>query len=317
MLTRVLRTAAATLDHTWYVGETATDSATTVTVTITDANGAAVTSGNATSTGAGRYTFPLPVQASLQVLTVDWTGTITGAVVTETDTVEVVGGTLFTLPEGRGSDPSLSDTGKYTTAQLIEKRLEVEQECEEICDRAFFPRYRRVVLDGSGNPDLLLSDGDIRTIRAARVALRPGQTFVPLTSNELAALVVEDRMLKRTDTKPWTEGIQNVIVEYEFGLTVPPADLKRASLTRFRSRLNLTRSGIPERAISYTNPDGASYRLDTPGAWKVGIPDVDAVYSRYSLRSGAGTGQDGLLKPASRSLNFDPQQWSLFHGGRR
>lgn len=319
MLTRVLRTAAATLDHTWYVGETATDSTTTVTVAVTDANGVAVTSGNASSAGAGtgRYTFALPVQALTQTLTVDWTGTILGAVVVESDIVEVVGGTLFTLTEGRGSDPSLADTGKYTTAQLVAARLEVEQECEEICDRAFFPRYRRVVLDGSGVPDLLLSNSDIRAIRAARIALRPGQTFVALTAGELAALVVEDKVLKRTDTRQWTEGIGNVVVEYEYGLTVPPSDLKRAALMRFRSRLNIARSGIPERALSYTNPDGTAYRLDMPGAWKTGIPEVDAVYSRYSLRSGAGTGDTGQLKPASRSLNFDPQQFSMFHGGRR
>lgn len=317
MLTRVVRTAAATLDHTWYVGETATDSGTTVTVSITDANGAVVTSGSATSAGTGRYTFTLPPQALVSDLTVAWAGTISGAAVTETDTVEIVGARLFSLPEGRASDPSLSDTGKYTTAFLAEKLLEVEQEAEEICDRGFFTRYNRVVLDGSGNPDLLLPDQDITTIRAARIATRPGQTFVPLTSTALAALRVEDGVLTRTDNQSWTMGMSNVIVEYEHGLTAVPADFKRAALTRFRSRLNLTRSGIPERAISYSNQDGSTYRLDLPGAWKTGIPDVDAVYSRYSLRSGAGTGDGGLLKPASRSLNFDPQQWSLFHSGRR
>jgi hypothetical protein len=317
MLTRVVRTAAATLDHTWYVDETPTTSTTTVTVSITDANGAVVTSGNATGAGTGRYTFTLPPQALVNVLTVTWSGTISGAAVTETDTVEIVGARLFSLPEGRASDPSLSDTGKYTTAFLAEKLLEVEEEAEEICDRSFFTRYGRVVLDGSGNPDILLPDHDITTIRAARIATRPGQTFVPLTSTELAALRVEDGVLTRTDNQSWTMGMSNVIVECEFGLTAVPADFKRAALTRFRSRLNLTRSGIPERAISYSNPDGSTYRLDLPGAWKTGIPDVDAVYSRYSLRSGAGTGDNGLLKPASRSLNFDPQQWSLFHSGRR
>jgi hypothetical protein len=317
MLTRVVRTAAATLDHTWYVDETPTTSTTTVTVSIADANGAVVTSGNATSAGMGRYTFTLPPQALVNVLTVTWSGTISGAAVTEIDQAEIVGARLFSLPEGRASDPSLSDTGKYTTAFLAEKLLEVEEEAEEICDRAFFTRYNRVVLDGSGNPDILLPDHDITTIRAARIATRPGQTFVPLTSTELAALRVEDGVLTRTDNQSWTMGMSNVIVECEFGLTAVPADFRRAALTRFRSRLNLTRSGIPERAVSFSNPDGSTYRLDLPGAWKTGIPDVDAVYSRYSLRSGAGTGDNGLLKPASRSLNFDPQQWSLFHSGRR
>jgi hypothetical protein len=323
-LTRVARTAAATLEHTFYVGETATDSTTTVTVAITDANGASVDSGNAVSAGASRYTFALEGQAALQVLTVAWTGTISGATVVETDTVEIVGGFFFTLVEGRGSDSSLSDTSKYTTPQLTESRVEVEQECEEICDRAFVPRYGRLVLDGTGTSELMLTaqgdfrTADIRTIRAVRVAPRAGETFVPLSPAELAKLAITpDRVLKRVDGNIWTEERSNVIVEYEYGMDAPSRDLVRAAKIRFRSRLNIPRTNIPDRALSYTTAEGTSYRLSLPEAYRTGIPDVDAIYSRYSLRSGTGTGEDGRNVPASRQLNFDPQHHSLFHGGVR
>lgn len=321
-LTRVLRTRATTLEHTFYVDETATDSTVTVTVSITDANGTVVASGNATSAGAGtgRYTFALAAQALVALLTVTWTATISGSVTTETDQVEIVGGHFFTLVEGRATDTSLADTAKYTTAQLRQARLEVEQECEEICDRAFVPRYRRVVLDGSGSSELMLiGDHDIRSIRSIKVAPATGETAVALTAAELAAVAITpDRVLDREDGNTWTEGRSNVIVEYEYGLDAPAADLKRASMVRLRSRLNIHRTGVPDRAMSYTTSDGTSYRLSLPDAYRTGIPEVDAVYARYSLRSGAGNDEDGGRGvPASRQLNFDPQRHSLFHGGVR
>jgi hypothetical protein len=324
-LTRVAKTAAATLTHTFYAyagtaSEAATDSSTTVTVAVTDANGAAVTSGNATHGATGVYTFALPAQAQLAELTVAWSATIAGAAVVETDTVEIVGGFFFNLTDGRASDSSLSDTSKYPLADLAAALVEVEQECEWICDRAFVPRYRRVVLDGSGSSTLTLPDPDVRTIRSVSVAPRAGQTFVALTSTELAALVVKaDSTLKRVDSNIWTEGDSNVIVEYEFWYTKSlPVGLLKAAKTRFRSRLNLNKSGIPDRASSFTAQDGGTYRILLPDAFRTGIPEVDAAYSRYSRRVQANAGaQSGARYPASRTLNYDPQRNALYHGGNR
>lgn len=317
--TRILKTRAATLEHTFYVDETGTDSSTTVTVAVADANGTAVASGNATSAGAGRYTFALAGQAQTMLLTVTWTATIAGASVTETSFAEVVGGFFFSLVEGRASDSTLADTGKYPTADLVAKRLEVEVECEEICDRAFVPRYMRTVLDGTGTSELMLAGvNDVRSVRSVKTATQVGETFTALTAGQLAKLAVTpDRVLLRTDGNIWPEGRSNVIVELEYGLDVPPFDLKRASLTRFRSRLNAARSGVPERALSFTTDVGGTYRLSVPDAYTTGIPDVDAAYERYSLRSDVGSGEESREVPASRLLNFDPQRHSLFHGGVR
>lgn len=321
MLTRVARTSSATLEHVFYVGETATDSTTTVTVAVADANGTAVTSGNAASAGvgSGRYTFPLPGQAALNLLTVTWSATISGTAVTEVDQVEIVGGFLFSLVEGRGSDESLSSTTRYTTAKLVEARLEVEQECEEICDRALVPRYRRALLDGTGTSELVLPTSDLRGIRAVRMAPRAGQTFVDFTTDQLAALVATgDQVLRRVDGARWTEGLANVIVEYEHGWDAPPADLRKAVLQRFRSRLNLTRTNIPDRAASFVSSEGGTYRLTLPAKYQTGLPEVDAVYARYSRRALSEDGEGGTSGgPASRPLNFDPQYYSLYHGGVR
>src|SRR5690348_4097763 len=114
LIQRVLRTAAATLAHTFVIDEAGTDSTTTVTATVTDANGTVVQTVNAaTGTGQGRYTFALTPQAALARLSVAWSGTIAGAAVTETDQVEIVGGRFFTLTEGRNSDSSLKDANRY------------------------------------------------------------------------------------------------------------------------------------------------------------------------------------------------------------
>jgi hypothetical protein len=323
--TRVALTSPATLAHAFEVGETLTDATGSVAVAVTDALGASVSSGNATRTALGTYAYPLPGQSALARLSAAWSATIAGSAVTQADEVEIVGGFFFGLVQGRSSDASLSDESKYSTADLELARLETEEECELICDRAFVPRYLRTVLDGTGQPDLVLRHPDpertvahVRSIRSVKMAPRADGTFTSFSASELAALrVSEDGTLRRLDGRIFAEGFANVIVELEYGLDAPPAELVRATLTRFRTRLNLGKTNIPSNASSFTVADGGTYRLDLPGAWKTGRPEIDAVYARYSRRSGAGTGTTGRQVPASRQLNYDPQFGSLFHGGRR
>lgn len=315
---RVARGAAATLTHTFEVGELATDPTGTPTYAIVDANGTAVDSGNATvvGSGTGQVTAALAAQSVTRLLTVTWVATVGGSSRTEVDTVEVAGGFLFSLKEGRESDPSLTDVDKYPSAALAAKRVEVEQEVEAICDRAFVPRYARVVLDGTGTPELVLrhpdSDRSVAEVRAVRrIAVAPAldEAFVDLSADELAAVAVgDDGTLRRTDWAAFTAGLGNVVVEYEYGRTLPPADLVPWLLLRFRSLLNVQRSGIPDRATSFTAADGGTFRLTLPEAYRTGIPLVDAAYERYSRRA---RGRQPVA--ASRTLSYDPQRGSLFH----
>jgi hypothetical protein len=305
---RVVRTAAATLRHTFEVDETATPSSTDVEVAVVDANGTTVASGTATPAG-NTYTFLLPGQPDLTDLTVSWSGTIAGAPVVEEDLVPVVGRRLFSLAAARASDADLADEARYTTADLETARDEVEDELDEILLRSFVPRYRRSVLDGTGSTDLTLPDTEVREIRAATVAPRLDGTFVALSAGELAALAALDNgTLRRADGLAWTYGVRNVVVEYEYGTAAPPADLVKAAMIRLRSRLNLTRTGIPDRATSFSAADGGTYRLSLPEAYRTGIPEVDAVYDRYSRRS-----RGRKARPASRTLSYEPQANSLFH----
>lgn len=327
---RVQRTAATTLTHTWYAPgtETLTDPTGTPTCTVTAADGTAVASGAVTLVGGGtgQTTSVLAGQANTNLLTVAWTATVAGASMTEYDTVEIVGGFFFTIPEGRASDVSLADTEKYTTTDLEWARAATEFECEQICDRAFVTRFAYVILDGTGTSQLVLqhpdegrSVRDVRTVRSVAMAVEVDETFTAFTAAELADLAMSrDGTLRRASFDVFTGGWQNIRVGYDYGLQTPlPADLKRAALTRFRTWCNVAKSGIPDRATSYTTVDGTSYRIALPGAFATGILDVDAAYSRYSRRARTGTAaMGGGAVPAGRTYTYDPQFYSMFHSKR-
>lgn len=325
-LTRIAKNSAGTLSHTFLVDETPTDSSTTVTYAVVDATGASVASGNASSSATGVYSFVLAAQSALKALTVTWSATIAGSATSATTYAEVVGGLFFSLAQARSSDASLADTSIYPTADLVAARLEVEVECENICDLAFVPRYARVVLDGTGTSDLLLQHPDrtyrsvaeVRTVRSVSMSDSPDGTFTSFSAAQLADLAAAaDGTLRRTGGDVFTAGHRNVIVEYEYGLDAPPSDLVREAKIRLRTVLNANKSGVPDRASSFTMTDGGTFRLDMPGPFKTGIPTVDAAYGRYSRRS-TGTGANARQVPASRTLTYRPQAGSLFHGwGRR
>ena len=326
-LTRIQKDSAGTLAHTFTLDEAPTDSSTPVTYAVVDAAGASIVTGTATSSGpgTGTYTFVLAAQAALKALTVSWTGTIGGSSTTQTTYAEVVGGFFFSLQQGRDSDESLDDVQRYPLADLVAARLEVEVECENICDLAFVPRYARVVLDGTGTHEILLQHPDrayrsvaeVRTVRSVSMASGPDGTFVAFTAGQLANLAPsDDGGLVRTSGDVFTEGRRNVIVEYEYGLDRPPSDLVREAKIRLRTVLNANKSGVPDRASSFTMAEGGTFRLDMPGPGKTGIPTVDAAYGRYSRRS-TGSGSTGRQVPASRTLTYTPQRGSMFHGWPR
>ena len=276
---RVLRTASAVLTRAVYVDEALTNAAAGITVTVTRLDGTVVSTGAAGSTTTGIYTYTLPGQASLDILEVAWVGFVGGATVTLTDRVEIVGGFLFGLAEARGSDSSLSDPVRYTTAMLADKRLEVEVECERITGWAFVPRFARTTVSGDGGAVLILPVQKLRTVRAITTTTQPG-TATPVTPLTHIAAESGGRIV-RYDGGMFPAGTANVTVEYEHGHDYPPEDLKDKAMYRLRNLLNLTRSGVPDRVSSYSTPDGAIYRITLPTRGSTGIPEVDAVYQRH------------------------------------
>ncbi len=264
------------------------------------------------------YTVRVPGQSALDQLVVSWSATLDGSLVVDTDLVEVAGGTYFDLADLRAGDRDLADVTAYSTERLRTARVEVEEECEAICGRAFVRRYRKVVVSGRDELGLILPDADVRAIRSAGIIATPGTAPVLLSDAELAALVVngDSRTLTRPAGSVWPGGTGNVVLGYEYGLDRPPTDLRRAAMTRMRTWVSTPNRGIPPRAESWTDSAGQTYRLTLPEAYATGEPDVDAAYARYSLRpssSGGGEGgTSGNPAPASRLLQYRPSRHHMF-----
>lgn len=285
-LIRVLKTAAATVARTMYVDETATDFAAPPTYTVKRLDGTSLFTGTATDVaGTGNYsialpggpTFPASASWQLDTLVVAWTGSIGGATVTVSDTVEVVGGFFFGLAEVR-AELALSAV-TYPTATLAAKRVDVEQECERICRRAFVPRFARETLSGNDSERLAVKWGDLRVLRAVSVA------GVAWSAGDVAAVgLSEHGVLTRPGGALWPLGRGNVVVEYEYGLDAPPEPVRVAAMLRLRSAVGRTKSGVPDRAASFTSGEGGTYRLTLPSADATGIPDVDAAYQAFARR---------------------------------
>ncbi len=275
-LIRMLRTSQMTLSHTFTVDGTATAPTGTLQAAVTrTADGTSITGSPFTYSVTGTTcTFTLPAQTSLDLLTVDWTGTIAGAVVTARDYVEVCGGFLFDLTTAR----TRHSLGAYSFAQLADGRTDVEQECERICRIAFVPRFAYESHTGSGTAVLGVRWPAVRAVRAVKVS------GVAWSAPDVAALgFAEHGVIVRSGGAVWPAGVP-VVVEYEHGLDVPPGEVDDAAMLRLASRLGRPKSGIPDRAQSYAVADGGVYRLSLPGADATGIPDVDATYQRWRRR---------------------------------
>lgn len=289
-LIRVPRTAQQTLSKKVRLDEALTDAGGSVTVVGTRLDGTAVAAATGTASdgaGPGAYEFVLPggpaspasATWQLDILRITWTGSFGGATVTlEPDLVEVVGGHVFGVAEARDvlGLTSPANLTKYPTTLLAARRVEVEQECERICHRAFVPRFARVALTGRGRYDLVLPDVDIRTVRAVTVA---GVAVDVAGLTWSAAGVVTRR------GGVWPAGAQ-IFVEYEYGLDYPPEEIRSAQILRLRSKLGETTSAVPDRAVSYTVVEGAVFRLSTPSGERTGVPTVDGVYERWTSDAG-------------------------------
>lgn len=278
-LIRILTTVRQTLTHVFYADEQPVDAG-VVTVTTKRLDGTTTDAATAGGNFQAGYTYSFPPSANPDVFTVDWSGSIAGAAVTTRDIVEVVGGFFFTLVQARDSHPSLRDTAKYPTATLAAKRIQVEQECERIRRQAQVPRYARVALDGNGSNELIAPDFEIRRIRAVSFAVATGGPFTAMDTGALASVVGQSSGVIVNTAGIWPVGYRNVIVEYEYGLDMPDQSIVDASLSRLRYVLAASRSGIPDRALSWTTNEGGTYRLTTAGPSSTGDPDIDAAYLR-------------------------------------
>lgn len=284
------------------------DAVGTVTVGVKAADATVIlTAGTATDQGAntGEYTVTLPANDNTQLalLTATWIDSGAGSFVT---LVEVVGRFWFSISEALAIETQVNTLGQDTERV----RREVEVEAEGILNWSCVPRYARVALDGTDDEKITVPDRFVRAVRSVRV-YTDTTTHTTFTDAELAELVKDDQTIQRPLGKAFDPGRGNIVIEYEHGWDRPEEDLKRAGIQRFRYRLSTAKAGVNDRTLSYTDGQGATYRLAQPDEQSTGMPDVDAVYQRYAKQFGGSEG------PAFGSFDYDPSRMSVFHGAER
>lgn len=308
---RHVRGAAATLRTTW-TDENGNPAAAggAVTVRVQAADGTdIVVAGSSTTTGdTGEYLRALTAAqcATLQLLIATWTDASSG--VTRTTIHDICGGVYFS--EGAARDWDATGLSQdVADAQVLQRyRRQVEDECELITGVAWVPRFTRAALNGGDDASIKLPDPQPRVIRSVRI-YSSATNYTALSVGQLAAVRLNsDGTIVRVDGSVFDLGESNIVVEYEHGFDQPAPSLLEAVFKRLRDMITNPRSGVQERAETFTLQAGGVVRFSQPGLYSTGILDVDAIYRRHSQRE---------RKVPSRVFDYDPTRGSLFHGARR
>lgn len=276
----MLRSTGAKLDVTFSAGDA--DGAVTVTVSRADGTAIATDAAATNEAAAGHYSYTLAPQDDVDRLTLEWTGTFSGAVTTVTTHAEIVGGHLFTVAEARAfDDTALSDTVKYPDATIRTVRDGITDFFEAVTGVSFVRRYGEATVDGPGGADLWLSVKQLHALLSASV------DGTALTSDELAEVeVYESGRLYRANewAGGWGSTHRTVEVAYEHGYESVPWEIHRAALVL--ARYSLVTSDVSDRTISWSNELG-TFRQSFAGPGRpTGIPAVDAALERYTPSKG-------------------------------
>jgi hypothetical protein len=269
----------ATIEARFYADGVLTDDG-APTVGITKADGSVlVPAGTATTSGgAGVRRYALAAQPEVNRLKATWTGA-TQTVVTW---IEVVGALLFTLAAAKAFDGGAimeaSNTPAVTDQDILDARAQITDDFATILTFSPVPRFCREVLNGEGDPTVLLAEHKAHRVIAASI------DGTALSADELADLHVESRVLTRKTLGAWPRGVGNVTVEYVHGDQRVDGSTARAALIVAKSQL--VRSDVTDRATSLAGPEGGTTFLSTAGRpvggdvqW-YGLPLVDSVLNR-------------------------------------
>lgn len=214
---------------------------------------------------------------------VQWTptalGEFTGHWVTDNGyrrfVFEVTESPIVSVKEIRAFESTLADAVKYPAALIVAARDATEEEFERITGRSFVLRAKSFTDTLSGDADFIpLPDWDVT--RISGLAVNGATVDTAGITDTVIPGVSFDR--------PLTSGTV-VSVWYEYGISPPPADVKRAALLRVRDWLLSTSSGIPDRAVSFQVNELGTYQLATAGraGFETGLPEVDAILARYDV----------------------------------
>lgn len=274
---RILRNRKATIgavsfyddDETALVG-------TGVTVTITRADGSVLQAATAAA-GTTAFTFQLPAQADLNLLTAVWSGTFDGVTQSQTTTVEIVGGHYLSLAAIRGLT-NMEHHGKFSTEDLRAARDWFETAFEDYTGVAWVPRFARERVSGSGRSSLILPHRPVRSVLSVRT-YTDAETYTTYTASELADIATGSiGVVKRVSLGVFAYGSDNLVVEYEHGYDSPPPDVVTAAKYAIRERL--IKGYVGNRQYAVQTQEGI-VRESTPGEDRpFGIFEADEIANR-------------------------------------
>lgn len=292
---RVLRNTAATVSVTFYNGTDAVEADGAVTVIAKKADGSTLFSTTATnSPSVGVYSVVIPSQTNLNYLILTWTGSFTGTPVSIETQVEIVGGFYFSIGELRAYEDAFANLTRFPDSALADARNQVESEFEDICHRAFVPRYWR--------EDSIEIDPDEYMLwmekPEANVFTSLAQNNQNLMTYYTSGYLIRDKNSPRgihvintaVNLFNYDTMYYPISAEYEYGLKQVPIPIKNKALKRAKQFLLGLKSTIDERATTMLLPDIGTVNLATPGerGSETGVPDIDVVLRRYTLDGGAG-----------------------------
>lgn len=270
-MNRVLVGTTNSITAIFLAGEDPIDADGAVSVTVEHYDGTSVETGTATHAGVGTYTYVLPSQSDPGFLRVRWSGEFSGDTQEVIQEYEAVAAFLFPLSELRAMD-GLGDETTYPTTELSAVRDAVTDLFTEYTRTAFGETWAREVLDGDGSTSVILHYLPLKRVLSIKV-------------NGAARTATAARLSGLVDTSSaLTTGAQNVVVEYVYGRDTVPGDVKRAALKLARSWLLESSSSIPDRARMMTTQWGTFQLANATEDYPTGIPEVDSVLNRYSMR---------------------------------
>lgn len=273
---------------------TATNPTGSVSVSVLDSSGTQIATGTATQAQGQphdcTYALPSAVRGTLGIYTVRFTYTLSGVSETVDVPVEVVGALLFDVAELRDRYPDVSNTNRYTSADIRAARDEATERLEEAAQVAFATRRTVQTLSGDNTTRLLLPHVEVTTINSVSIYTDTtvGADVVDdaFDATELADVEIDAAagVLKRVDGDVWPAGHQNIVVDYEHGYESPPEPVRRAAMKL--SLEALVPSALPSRAMSQTTDLGeVRYMMANPEAGRpTGDPEVDAAIYQFGRR---------------------------------
>lgn len=273
---------------------TATNPTGSVSVSVLDSCGTQIATGTATQAQGHAhdctYALPSAVRGTLGLYTVRFTYTLSGVSETVDVPVEVVGALLFDVAELRDRYPDVSNTNRYTSADIRAARDEATERLEEAAQVAFATRRTVQTLSGDNTTRLLLPHVEVTTINSVSIYTDTtvGADVVDdaFDATELADVEIDAAagVLKRVDGDVWPAGHQNIVVDYEHGYESPPEPVRRAAMKL--SLEALVPSALPSRAMSQTTDLGeVRYMMANPEAGRpTGDPEVDAAIYQFGRR---------------------------------